>query len=89
MLIVQKDTLSKHKKKIQTSLTEHQNAINRHDYNSLPAKHADDDGHKSNWSHTRSLGQANTKHARELKEAWHSLDKQTFNRHIDIPLIYN
>ena len=25
---------------------------------------------------------------REFKEAWHSLDKQTFNGHIDIPLIY-
>ena len=34
------------------------------------------------------LGQANTKHAREFKEAWHSLDKQTFNCHIGIPLIH-
>ena len=34
------------------------------------------------------LGQATTKHAREFKEAWHSLDKQTFNRHIDSPLIF-
>ena len=71
-------------KKIQTRL----NAINRLDHNSLPAKHADDNGHKFNWSHTKCLGQANTKHAHEFKEAWHSLDKQTFNRHIDIPLIY-
>ena len=71
-------------KKIQTTL----NAINRHDHNSLPAKHADDNGHKFNWSHTKCLGQANTKHAHEFKEAWHSLDIQTFNRHIDIPLIY-
>ena len=38
--------------------------------------------------HSKCLGQATTKHAREFKEAWHSLDKQTFNRHIDIPLIY-
>jgi hypothetical protein len=29
-----------------------------------------------------------TKHAREFEEAWHSLDKQTFNRHIDFPTIY-
>ena len=29
-----------------------------------------------------------TKHAREFKEARHSLDEQAFNRHIDIPLIY-
>ena len=40
-------------KKIQTRLTEHQNAINRHDHNSLPAKRADDNGHKFNWSHTK------------------------------------
>ena len=33
-------------KKIQTRLTEHQNAINRHDHNSLPSKYADDNGHK-------------------------------------------
>ncbi len=32
--------------------------------------------------------QATTKHAREFKEAWHSMDKLTFNRHIDIPIIY-
>jgi hypothetical protein len=75
-------------KKIQTRLTEHQNAINRHDHSSLPAKHTDDNKHKFNSSQTRYLGQATTKHAREFKEAWHSLDKQTFNRHIDIPTIY-
>ena len=75
-------------KKIQTRLTEHQNAINRHDHNSLPAKHADDNGHKFDWSQTRCLGQATTKHAREFKEAWHSIDKLTFNRRIDIPVIY-
>ena len=75
-------------KKIQTRLTEQKNAINRQDHNSLPAKHADDNGHKFDWSQTKCLGQATTKHAREFKEEWHSLDKQTFNRHIDIPLIY-
>ena len=63
-------------------------AINGHDHSSLPAKHTDDNGHKFDWSQTRCLGQATTKHAREFKEAWHSLDKQTFNRHIDIPTIY-
>ena len=76
-------------KTIRTRLTEHQNAINRHDHNSLPAKHPDDNGDKFNWFHTRCLGQANKKHAREFKEAWYSLDKQTFNRYIDIPLIYS
>ena len=75
-------------KKIQTRLTEHRNAINRHDHSSLPAKHADDNGHKFDWSQTRCLGQATTKYAREFKEAWHSMHKLTFNRHIDIPTIY-
>ena len=57
------------------TITEHQNAINRHDHNySLPAKHADDNGHKfSDWSQTRCAGQTTTKHAREIKEAWHSI----------------
>ena len=45
-------------------------------------------GHKFDWSQTKFLGQTKTKHAREFKEAWHSIDKQTFNRHIDIPTIY-
>ena len=45
-------------------------------------------GHKFEWSQTRCLGQATTKHARECKEAWHSIDKLTFNRRIDIPVIY-
>ena len=31
------------------------------------------------------MDQAKTKHAREFKEAWHSVDKNTINRHIDIP----
>ena len=51
----------------------HQNAINRHDHNSLPARHADDNGHNFDWSQTRCLGQATTNHAREFKEAWHSI----------------
>ena len=75
-------------KTIQTRLTEEQNAINRLDHNSLPTKRTNDNGHKFNWFHTRCLRQANTKHLREFKEACHSLDKQTFIRHIDIPVIY-
>jgi hypothetical protein len=75
-------------KKIQTRLTEQRNAINRHDHSSLPAKHTDDNGHKFDWSQTRCLGQVTTKHAREFKEAWHCLVKQTFNCHIYIPTIY-
>ena len=34
------------------------------------------------------LGHAHTKHAREFKEAWHSMDNNTINRHVDIPTIY-
>ena len=37
---------------------------------------------------TKLLGRATTRHARELKEAWHSIDKNTINRHIDIPTVY-
>ena len=63
-------------KKINTRLTEHKNAIGRHDPRSLPATHADDLGHKFDWTNTTILGQGNTRHAREFKEAWHSIDKQ-------------
>ena len=54
--------------KIQTRQTEHQNAINRHDYNSLPVEHAVDHVQMLDWSQTKCLGQATTKHAREFKE---------------------
>ena len=82
-----KGTLDRHVRKFR--LNEHRNPINRHDHSSLPAKHADDDnGHKFDWSQTRYLGQATTKHAHEFKEAWHSIDKLTFNRHIDIPTVF-
>ena len=37
---------------------------------------------------TQLLVQAKTKHAREFKEAWHSVDKNTINRHIDIPPVF-
>ncbi len=69
--------------KIQTRLvTENRNAVNKHDHSSLPAKHADDNGHKFDRSQTRCLGQTTTKHAREFKEAWYSMDELTFSRHI-------
>ena len=59
-------------KKIETRLTEHKNAINRHDLLSLPALHTHNNGHTFNWTKTQLLDQAKTKHAREFKEAWHS-----------------
>ena len=75
-------------KKISTRLTEHKNAIRRHDPRSLPAKHTDDTGHKFNWDDAKLLGQSKTRHAREFKEAWYSIDYKTINRHIDIPTAY-
>ncbi len=75
-------------KKIETRITEHKNAIKRHDLRSLPAAHTYDNCHTFNWTETQLLGRAQTKHAREFKEAWYSTDSNTINRHIDIPTIY-
>ncbi len=74
-------------KKIETRITEHKNAIKRHDLRS-PAAHTYDNCHTFNWTETQLLGRAQTKHAREFKEAWYSTDSNTINRHIDIPTIY-
>ena len=51
--------------------------------------HADDYEHSFNWSQTEILGQAGTRHVREFNEACHSMDRSTFNRHIDIATIYH
>ena len=75
-------------KKIETRITEHKNAIKRHDHLSLPAAHTYDNCHTFNWTETQLLGRAQTKHAREFKEAWYSMDANTINRHIEIPTIY-
>ena len=75
-------------KKIETRITEHKNAIKRHDHLSLPAAHTYDNCHPFNWIETQLLGQAQTKHAREFKEAWYSIDANTINGHIEIPTIY-
>ena len=58
------------------------------DPKSLSGTHKDDNGHEFDWSQTKLLGQASTRHAREFKEPWYSIDKSTINRHIDIPTIY-
>ena len=71
-------------KKIETRLTEHKNAINRYDLLSLPASHTHDNGHTFNWTEIQILDQAKTKHAREFKEAWYSIDNNTINRHTHI-----
>ncbi len=75
-------------KKIETRITEHKNAIKRHDLRSLPAAHTYDNCHTFNWTETQLLGRAQTKHAREFKEAWYCTNSNTINRHIDIPTIY-
>ena len=75
-------------KKIETRITEHKNAIKRHDHLSLPAAHTYDNCHTFYWTETQLLGRAQTKHAREFKEAWYSIDANTINRHIEIPTIY-
>ena len=54
-------------------------------YHFLPS-HTHDNGHTFNWTETQIFDQlAKTKHAREFKEAWYSIDNNTMNRHIDIP----
>ena len=75
-------------KKVSTRHTEHQNAIQCHDHLSLPASHADDNGHKFDFENIKLLGKAQMKEARELIETWHSLDKSSFNHHIEIPSVY-
>ena len=72
-------------KKVETRITEHKNAIKRHDLRSLPAAHTYDNCHTFNWTETQLLGRAQTKHAREFKEALYSTDSNAINRHIDIP----
>ena len=76
-------------KRLQTRLEEHQRAIKRQDHLSLPANHALDYGHSFDWDNTRILGQATLKHAREIIEAWHSMNTPSFNRHIELPTAYH
>ena len=40
------------------------------------------------WNKTTILDHAETRQAREFKEAWHSLRNPGINRHIDIPPAY-
>ena len=64
--------------------------IKRYDYKSIPAAHTYDNCHTFNWTETELLGRAQTKHAREFKEAWYSIDGNTINRQLKFPLFtYN
>ncbi len=76
-------------KKIQTRLIEHRNAINRHDHSSL---HAANTQTRTDINLTGLKRDALDKLQPNMpvsKEAWHSMHKITFNRHIDIPTIYS
>ena len=75
-------------KKIATRITEHKNAVKRHDLRSLPAAHTYDNCHTFNWAKAQLLGRAQKKYVSEFKEAWHSTDDDTINRHIYIPIVY-
>ena len=59
-------------KKNETRITGHKNAIKRRDLRSLPAAHTYDNCHTFNWKETYLLARAQTKHAREFKEAWYT-----------------
>ena len=84
----QQKHLGQPSKKIETRITEYKNAIKRHDLRPITATHTYDNCHTFNWKETHLLGRAQTKHAREFKEAWYSTDDNTINRHIDIPTVY-
>ena len=56
-------------KKTGKRITEHKNAIKRHDLRSSPAAHTYDSCQTFNWKETHLLGRAQTKRAREFKEA--------------------
>jgi hypothetical protein len=75
-------------KTVKSRITEHKNAIKREDSRSLPAAHVINNDHSFDWTKTTVLSHANTREARELKEAWHSHQKPAINRHIDIPTAY-
>ena len=74
-------------KKIEKRLTEHKTpSTDMIYYHFLP--HTHNNGRKFNWTETQLLDQAKTKHARQFNEAWYSVDTNTINRHIDIPLVF-
>ena len=85
---VHKATATKLPKKVKTRLTEHENAIKRHDPRSIPANHVDEQRHSFDISNTKILRHTKSRHARKFLEAWHSIQSSTINRHIDIPETY-
>ena len=71
-----------------THITQHKNAIKREDPRSLPATHIINHDHRFDWTKTTILDHGTTREAREFKEAWHSIQIPSINRHIDIPHAY-
>ena len=76
-------------KTIKSRITEHKNAIKREDVRSIPAKHVIENDHRFDWTNVKVLNHGKTREAREFKEAWHTLQNPTINRHIDIPAAYH
>ena len=75
-------------KTIKSRITELKNSIKREDTRSIPATHVRNNDHRFDWNKTTILDHAETRQAREFKEAWHSLRNPAINRHIDIPPAY-
>ncbi|BHF67700.1 hypothetical protein SprV_0301072800 [Sparganum proliferum] len=70
-----------------TRINEHKLAIRRRDPLSLVFAHSLDCDHRFNWDGTEVVAMANTKHAREFLEAWHS-GADSINRHVDLDVHY-
>nr|VZI38472.1 unnamed protein product [Spirometra erinaceieuropaei] len=70
-----------------TRINEHKLPIRRRDPLSLVFAHALDCDHRFNWDGAEVVAMANTKHAREFLEAWHS-GADSINRHVDLDVHY-
>nr|VZI47564.1 unnamed protein product [Spirometra erinaceieuropaei] len=70
-----------------TRINEHKLAIRRRDPLSLVFAHALDCDHRFNWDGAEVVAMANTRHAREFLEAWHS-GADSINRHVDLDVHY-
>ena len=71
--------ISETSKTANTRITEHKNATRREDSRSLPATHVINHNHRFDWTKTTILDNGTTRKARELKEAWHSLQNPAIN----------
>lgn len=74
-------------RKLNTRISEHRQAIKRHDQASLVSAHMDEQGHHFNLDGATILGRARTRRAREFLEAWYS-GMNSINRHVDLEPVY-